>query len=91
MGVAAPVPVQDCAAGLLRPMRVTITDPSYTDDLVDFLRRCECTSAVVGPGVLDVETRELPVDPALRHSELELDAYLGIWSALREAKASLAA
>ena len=91
MGVAGGLPAPEGAAGLLRPMRVTITDPSFTDDLVEFLRRCECTSAVVGPGVLDVETRELPVDPELRHAELELDAYLGIWSALRDATASLVA
>jgi hypothetical protein len=70
-------------------MRVTITDPSYTDDLVEFLRRCECTVGVVSPGVLDVEARALPIDPSLRQPELELDAYLGIWSALRRATASL--
>jgi hypothetical protein len=32
----------------LRPMRVEVTDPSHTDDLVEFLRRCDCAVQVVG-------------------------------------------
>ena len=68
-------------------MRVQIGDPSYADDLSDFLRRCECTVDIVAVGVLDVEPRVLPVDPALRHAQLELDAYLGIWSAMRRTTA----
>jgi hypothetical protein len=71
-------------------MRVELTDPAQTDDLVEFLRRCDCTVTLVEPGVLEVDPRDLPIDPALRQPELELDAYLGIWSALRGASASLA-
>jgi hypothetical protein len=70
-------------------MRVELTDHVRTDDLVDFLRRCDCTVNVVTAGVLEVEPRELPIDPTLRQPELELDAYLGIWSALRGASATL--
>jgi hypothetical protein len=36
----------------------------------------------VAAGLLEVEPRDLPIDPTLRQPELELDAYLGIWSAL---------
>jgi hypothetical protein len=71
-------------------MRVEVSDPSHTDDLVDFLRRCDCTVEVVAPGVVEVEPHELPIDSNLRQPELELDAYLGIWSALRGASASVA-
>jgi hypothetical protein len=70
-------------------MRIEVTDPVRTDDLVDFLRRCDCTVNVLAAGLLEVEPRELPIDPALRQPELELDAYLGIWSALRGASATL--
>jgi hypothetical protein len=71
-------------------MRVEITDPSYTDDLVQFLRRCDCSVDVVAPGLLEVEPRELPIESSVRQPELELDAYLGIWSVLRGADARVA-
>lgn len=71
-------------------MRIKLTDPVRTDDLVDFLRRCDCTVNVLAAGLLEAEPRELPIDPTLRQPELELDAYLGIWSALRGASVSLA-
>jgi hypothetical protein len=70
-------------------MRIKLTDPVRTDDLVDFLRRCDCTVNVVTAGLLEAEPRELPIDPSLRQPQLELDAYLGIWSALRGASATL--
>jgi hypothetical protein len=70
-------------------MRVEVTNPSHTDDLVAFLRRCDCTVEVVAPGLVEVEPRELPIDHALRRPELEVEAYLGIWSALRGARAFL--
>ena len=70
-------------------MRVEVTDPSSTDDLVAFLRRCDCAVEVLQPGVLDVEPRALAVDASLRKPELEVDAYLGLWSALRRANAAL--
>ena len=79
------------AAGPARPgpsgmsadpaMLIKLTDPVRTDDLVHFLRRCDCTVDVVAPGLLEVEPRELSSDPTLRQPELELDAYLGLWSA----------
>ena len=70
-------------------MHVEISDPEYTDDLAVFLRRCECTVHVVAPGLLEAEPRVLPIDPALRHSRLELDAYVGIWSAIRHTRATV--
>lgn len=69
-------------------MRIKLTDPVRTDDLVDFLRRCDCTVNVLAAGLLEAEPRELPIDPTLRQPELELDAYLGIWSALRRRERS---
>ena len=72
-------------------MRVEISDPTHTDDLVEFLRRCDCTVQAVGPGVLDVHARELPITDDLRRPELEVDAYLGIWAALRGAHAAVTA
>ena len=68
-------------------MRVEVSDSSHTDDLVEFLRRCDCMVDVVAPGVVDVKARELPIDPMLRRPEVEVEAHLGVWSALRAAKA----
>lgn len=70
-------------------MRVEVTDPTSTDDLVEFLRRCDCIVRVLAPGVLDVEPRALPVERALRRPEVEVEAYLGVWSMLRGASAEL--
>jgi hypothetical protein len=70
-------------------MRVEVTNPSHMNDLVEFLPRCDCTVEVVAPGLVEVEPRKLPIDHALRRPELEVDAYLGIWSALRGARAFL--
>lgn len=70
-------------------MRVELTDPSYADDLVAFLRACDCTVEVLAPTVLDVEPQALAVDASLRRPELEIDTYLGIWSALRRSSAAV--
>jgi hypothetical protein len=70
-------------------VHVEIENPSYTRDLADFLRRCECTVDVVSPGLVEVEPRALPVDPSIRRSRVELDAYLGIWSAMRQTRADV--
>jgi hypothetical protein len=72
-------------------MHIEISDPEYTDDLVAYLRRCDCTVQVVAPGRLHVEARALPVDPALRRPELELDSYLKVWGLLRCVEARVVA
>ena len=68
-------------------MHVELTDPEYTDDLVAYLRRCDCTVHVVAPGHLEVEARALPIDPTIRRPELELDSYLRVWGLLRNVEA----
>ena len=62
-------------------MRVRLHDTSRLDSLIAYLERCDC---LVGlrDGELDVHPRQLPVDPRLRHEELELSAFLRVWSAL---------
>lgn len=72
-------------------LHVHITDPEYTDDLAAFLRRCECTVRVVGPGLLDADVRPLPISASLRRPELELGSYVSIWCVLRRTDARLAA
>jgi hypothetical protein len=72
-----------------RSFAVEISDPAYTEDLIAFLERCDCTVEIVATGLLDVAPRELPIDASLRQPELEVEAYVGIWSALRSATAKV--
>lgn len=72
-----------------RSFAVEISDPAHTENLVAFLERCDCTVEIVATGVLHVAPRELPIDPSLRQPELEVEAYVGIWSALRSATAKV--
>jgi hypothetical protein len=62
-------------------MRILLNDPSYVDDLVAYLRRCECSAEVVGRGVVEA----MPPHAELEHSYLrmELDAYLRVWREMR--------
>lgn len=62
-------------------MRVRLRDKSRMDSLIAYLERCECTISF-RDGELDVRPRQLPVDPRLRHEELELSAFLRVWSVL---------
>lgn len=62
-------------------MRVKIEERSLLGDLVDYLRRCDCTVGF-NDGLLDVRPRQLPIDAALRYEELELESYLKVFSAL---------
>jgi hypothetical protein len=50
------------------------------DSLVAYLERCDCTISF-RDGELDVRPRQLPLDPRLRHEELELSAFLRTWAA----------
>ena len=68
-------------------MHVEISDSEYTDDLVAYLRRCDCTVEVVAPGRLHVQARALPIDESIRRPELELDSYLKVWGLLRRVEA----
>ena len=70
-------------------MHVEIDNASYTDALAVFLRSCDCTVEVAGPGLLDVEPHALPIDAEVRRPELELNSYLKIWSALQPASATI--
>ena len=62
-------------------MKVKIEARSLMGDLVDYLRRCECTVGF-NDGLLEVRPRQLPIDEALRYEELELESYLKVFSAL---------
>lgn len=61
-------------------MKVKIEDRSLLGELVDYLRRCDCTVGLKD-GLLEVRPRQLPIDAALRYEELELDSYLKVFSA----------
>ena len=54
------------------------------DSLVSYLERCDCSIAF-RDGELDVRPRQLPLDPRLRHEELELSAFLRTWAVLNPA------
>ena len=47
---------------------------------MEYLERCDCT---VGfrDGDLEARPRQLPLDPRLRHEELELSSFLRVWAA----------
>jgi hypothetical protein len=62
-------------------MKVKIEDSSLLSDLVDYLRRCDCTVGFTD-GALEVRPRQLPVDVDLRYEELELESYLKVFAAL---------
>lgn len=62
-------------------MRIVLHDRSKLAELVEYLRRCNCTVGFRG-GELDVTPRHLPVDARLRYEELELASFLRVWSAL---------
>jgi hypothetical protein len=62
-------------------VRVVLHDRSKLAELVEYLRRCNCTVGFRG-GQLDVSPRYLPVDARLRFEELELASFLRVWSAL---------
>ena len=48
-------------------VRVRLADDSLTDDLIEFLRRCECDVEYVGPAMLSVAIlRPLDVEAAVR-------------------------
>jgi hypothetical protein len=57
-------------------MELRLSDPSYTDRLVTFLRSVDQTANVTGPGQVEVDV--VPAEGDL----VELDIYLGVWEVL---------
>jgi hypothetical protein len=60
--------------------RLTLLEPALADDLVDFLRRRECTAEVVA-AVVEVE---LAPELGDERGRLELDLLLSVWKALHK-------
>jgi hypothetical protein len=63
--------------GLSAAMRILVSEPDRVDDLVAFLRRCDCAADRVGTRVLDA----VPPHPSagFEYLRMELDAYLRVW------------
>jgi hypothetical protein len=68
-------------------MRILLSDPAYVDDLVAYLRRCECSAEVVGRGFVEASPPRANVEPS--YLRMELDAYLRVWREMRDVKAEL--
>ena len=58
-------------------MRILLSDPELADDLVAFLRRCECSVDRVGRRVVDADPPHQA--PSFAYLRMELDAYLRVW------------
>ena len=60
-------------------MRIQVSDPTLTDELIDFFRRRECRVERVAHDVIEVEAH-----PTLgpERGRLELDLLLSIWRSL---------
>ena len=62
-------------------MRILLSDPAYVDDLVAYLRRCQCSADVVGRGLVEASPPRADVDES--YLRMELDAYLRVWREMR--------
>jgi hypothetical protein len=60
-------------------VRVQISDPTLTHDLVDFLRRRECRAERIDQDVIEIEAHPTLSDEKAR---LELDLLLRVWQSL---------
>jgi hypothetical protein len=58
-------------------MKILLNDPELVDDLVAFLRRCECSVERVGSRVVDAAPPH--EGPSFAYLRMELDAYLRVW------------
>lgn len=58
-------------------MRILVSEPGLADDLVAFLRRCECAADRVGDRAIEA----VPPHPSVgfEYLRMELDAYLRVW------------
>jgi hypothetical protein len=56
---------------------ILVSDPALVDDLVSFLRRCDCSADRVGSRAIEA----VPPHPHVGYAYLrmELDAYLRVW------------
>jgi hypothetical protein len=59
-------------------MKINVSNPALVDDLLEFLRRAECTATVGEDGSIDVEVPEAYGDEQAR---MEVDLYLKAWQA----------
>jgi hypothetical protein len=62
-------------------MRILVSDAAYVDDLIAYLRRCECSAEVVGRGVVDASPPHQNLE--VSYLRMELDAYLRVWREMR--------
>jgi hypothetical protein len=62
-------------------MKILLSDPAYADDLIAYLRRCECSAEVVGRGVIDASPPHTNLEAS--YLRMELDAYLRVWREMR--------
>jgi hypothetical protein len=71
-----------CTAAFHRrhDMRIHVSEPELMDDLSDYLRRCSCTVAERGSGLLEADPQDRNVEPV--YLRMELDAYLRVWRAM---------
>jgi len=57
-------------------VRIQLSDPAFTDDLVDFLRRRECRAERIDEDVIEIEAHETL---SREKARLELDLLLRVW------------
>jgi hypothetical protein len=60
-------------------MRILVTPTDSASGLVDYLRRCACDARIVRTNIVEASPRSAP---DLRHSRVELDAFLRVWRAM---------
>jgi hypothetical protein len=58
-------------------MRILVSEPAQVDDLIAFLRRCDCAADRVGTRVVEAQPPHTEVGFA--YLRMELDAYLRVW------------
>jgi hypothetical protein len=58
-------------------MRILLSDPGSVDDLVAFLRRCDCSADAVGARA--IEAMPPRSTQSFAYLRMELDAYLRVW------------
>jgi hypothetical protein len=59
-------------------MKIHVSNPALVDDLLEFLRRAECTATADEEGSIDVE---VPAAYGEEQARMEIDLYLKAWQA----------
>jgi hypothetical protein len=62
-------------------MRILLRDSTMLGSLATYLRRCDCTVAVVGPSAVEASPTPLQ-GVADAHLRMQLEAYVRVWMAL---------